>query len=335
MSDSNGPSVHSYRQSLKVSAGALLIENGFDSAENMALETVTELLQSFLRELGRSSRAYCELACRTEVLGADVIVALSEMGHPPVGIKEYALRTGRRCVGAPTPGATPKQPSILHTGDRKRPAKSQVLEGMPEFPDSHSYIRTPTHKQPQADYESVREKAASQKRDVERALSRFIAKTCGKNHQLFDSDDANLFPLISCTDMTVHAELFNTDLSAEAVNSGLDSLQVPSYMNALLFRDQIFEEDEREFLPKKKKASSEEIPKTPEKKVKKEGDSDNEDEGPEVKTEPPTPSKDGDEAAGSETSSPTKQSSSVDNPFLKPVRMPRTLLPGVVPKSHH
>ena len=29
---------------------------------------------------------------------------------------------------------------------------------MPEMPDSHSYIRTPTHRQPVTDYESVREK---------------------------------------------------------------------------------------------------------------------------------------------------------------------------------
>ena len=29
---------------------------------------------------------------------------------------------------------------------------------MPDMPDSHSYIRTPTHRQPVTDYESVREK---------------------------------------------------------------------------------------------------------------------------------------------------------------------------------
>ena len=43
--------------------------------------------------------------------------------------------------------------------------------------DSHTYVRTPTHKQPVTDYVGVREKASSQKRDVERALTRFIAKT--------------------------------------------------------------------------------------------------------------------------------------------------------------
>ena len=75
------------------------------------------------------------------------------------------LRLNRKSIGAPVPAPAPKQTSILHTGDRKRPPKAYgIPEGLPDFPDSHSFIRTPTHKQPQADYESVREKAASQKR---------------------------------------------------------------------------------------------------------------------------------------------------------------------------
>ena len=85
----------SYRHCLKASVGALLLESGFDSAEKLAIESITELLQSFLKELGRSSRAFCELACRTEVLGADVMLALSEMGQPPLGMREYALRIGQ------------------------------------------------------------------------------------------------------------------------------------------------------------------------------------------------------------------------------------------------
>ena len=47
-----------------------------------------------------------------------------------------------------------RQTSVLHTGDRKRPPKSfGIQEGLPNFPDSHSFTRMPMHKQPQADYE--------------------------------------------------------------------------------------------------------------------------------------------------------------------------------------
>lgn len=49
-----------------------------------------------------------------------------------------------------------------------------------------------TQKAPVNEYQIIREKAASQKRDVERALTRFIAKT-GETQTLI-RDDSNLFP---------------------------------------------------------------------------------------------------------------------------------------------
>ena len=56
---------------------------------------------------------------------------------------------------------------------------SHIVENLSNLmgKDSHTYVRMPTHKQPVTDYVGVREKASSQKRDVERALTRFIAKT--------------------------------------------------------------------------------------------------------------------------------------------------------------
>ena len=53
-------------------------------------------------------------------------------------------------------------------------------------------IFTQTHKQPVSEYQIIREKAASHKREVERALTRFIAKT-GQIQSLF-KDDTSAFP---------------------------------------------------------------------------------------------------------------------------------------------
>ncbi len=214
-----GVTTHSYRLVLERAVAAILVEAGFDSASNLAVQSLAELLQSFLCELGRSSRAFTEVACRSEPLPADVLLALAEMGHLPAGLREYAFRNGRRCLSNPAFGQPSKPVAILHTGDRK-PRTKVVAEMCPEYPDTHSYVRTPTHKQPVTDYESVREKAASQKRDVERALTRFIAKT-GKTHSLFNTDDTNLFPLISCDRIMP------------------DQPVLPPYINALLFKDQV------------------------------------------------------------------------------------------------
>lgn len=49
-----------------------------------------------------------------------------------------------------------------------------------------------TFREPVSDYQVLREKAASQRRDVERALTRFMAKT-GETQSLF-KDDLTAFP---------------------------------------------------------------------------------------------------------------------------------------------
>merc|ERR1719187_3209846 len=188
---------------------------------------------------------------------------------------EYALRSGQLTVSAPGQTVSSKQTAILHTGNKAR-HPPYIPDNLPDMPDSHSYIRTPTHKQPVTDYESVREKAASQKRDVERALTRFIAKT-GKIHNLFKTDDSNLFPLISC-------------------EKDEEGMKLPPYLDALLFKDQVFEEDEREYLPKKRKASNNH------------NDFDDDDEETDKKAK---------------LDESTAEGDNIDNPFLRPVRMPR------------
>jgi len=270
--------VDPFRAYLRVAVSSLCTEVGFDCADSTALETMTEMTQSLLVELGRSTRAFCELAGRVEPVSADIMLAMVEMGIPVTGLQEYAMRSNRLTLPAPSQTVTAKQTAILHTGNKKR-HPIHIPEHLPEMPDSHSYIRTPTHRQPDTDYESVREKAASQKRDVERALTRFIAKT-GKIHNLFKTGDSNLFPLISC-------------------EKDDDGMKLPPYLDALLFKDQVFEEDEREYLPKKRKAAARDY-----------NDFDDDDEDVDKKAKL-------DESVA--------EADVIDNPFLRPVRMPRII----------
>ena len=103
---------------------------------------------------------------------------------------------------------------------------------------------------------------------------------------------------------------FNTNLGAESGEN--TSVQVPPYVNALLYRDQIFEEDDREYQPKKPK--KEEPSKDRKNKGKKE---DPEEIDAEDKDE---------EAKEKEKQSEEKETKPQGNPFLKPVRLPRNAL---------
>jgi len=231
------PGAVSRRKLLQASVGCLCIEAGFHSVNETALETLTEMMQSckykafqftlrtiyffvllVMTELGQSGRVYCELAARVEPVVGDIVMALVSMGINHSSIESYAKRARRMVLPTPTQGVAPKQIGILQTG-QKRNHPSHIPEHLPSFPDSHAYIQTPTHKQPITDYETIREKASCHKRDVERALTRFVART-GETQSFFLTEDLTYFPLIACK-----------------------PLDKP-FLAALLPRDQMFEEDE-------------------------------------------------------------------------------------------
>lgn len=226
--------VNTRRKILNQVICSILVECGYDTCEKQALETLTEMLQSFIVETGASARNYCELSGRTEPLIADVILALINMGMKVDNIETYAKRQNRAVLPALQQQTQSKQLNILQAGV-KHSHPPHIPNYLPAFPDPHAYIRTPTHKQPVTEYEAIREKVATQKRDIERALTRFIAKT-GETHSLFLTEDNSMFPLISCKP------------------------QFPSYISALLPQDQIFEPDpdfQFETNPVKKKKEQE------------------------------------------------------------------------------
>jgi transcription initiation factor TFIID subunit 8 len=190
------------RKMLRISAGALCSEVGFGCIENSALETLTEAMQSYIFELARSSKAYSELASRTKPMFGDVLLAQIDMGSDVQSLYAYAKRTNKTVLLPPAHKVDHPPHKSLQTGD-KRPHPGYVPDYMPLFPDPHSYITTDTQRQPVNDYQTIREKAASQKRDVERALTRFIAKT-GITHNLFRSDsETTSYPLIACSPSTM------------------------------------------------------------------------------------------------------------------------------------
>ena len=215
------------RKVLTAAVSAIVYDAGFALADRVSLETLVEMLQSLLTEMGKSSRSAAELAGRTEVVVPDVVLALVEMGLNVDSIPEYGrsqMRSSKIVIPAPGIAAKQSVPKILQAGEKKSHF-SYIPDYLPPFPDAHSYIRTPTHKQPVTEYEAIREKSASQKRDVERALSRFMAKTSesSPSHSLFPEDMlSHHFPLIPL------------------------KISPHPYLIALLPKDQVFEDDDDE-----------------------------------------------------------------------------------------
>lgn len=209
------------RRVLSLAVCASCHEAGFTTAEESAVELLTVMLQSFITECARSSQLLAEHNGRSEAIPNDVILALIEMGININSLVEYGRRPVPIRIPAPAKEVQQKQPTILHTGQSK-PLHSYIPDHFPPFPDAHAYVRTTTHRQPISEYEAIRDKAATQKRDLERALTRFVAKTMGSDpeHSLFGQNQ-NLdkhFPLI-----------------------GIQPSALP-FLDALLPKDQIFDD---------------------------------------------------------------------------------------------
>ncbi|RVE46633.1 hypothetical protein evm_008706 [Chilo suppressalis] len=155
------------RRILNIAVSTVLLETGFESADKMSLETLTEMLQCFLTEVGNSAKGYCELSGRVEPVLGDVVMALINMGINLQGLEQYAARPNRHIIQPPQQAPAPKTPAMLSAGSKAKPAP-HIPFHLPPLPDPHAYIRTP-----------------------------FLAKT-SETHNLFNTEDNQVFPLIAC-----------------------------------------------------------------------------------------------------------------------------------------
>lgn len=196
MSQENISHTEAYRKALVGAVGAICVENGCDSIKKSALETLTEILQSFLTEAARNTRQYCEVGGRSTPTLCDIQTALADNGFNISSIPEYLQLKRRVVLSDPIKSTQTQNANVLLVGEKRVfPNFVPDNSSYPKFPDPHTYIRTRTGQCPEENYGILRERGSLQRWDVERALTKFIAKT-GSNHPLLP-DDKSAFPLIA------------------------------------------------------------------------------------------------------------------------------------------
>ncbi|CRK87616.1 CLUMA_CG001412, isoform A [Clunio marinus] len=211
------------RKVLKESVCLLVSESGFTTATDECIETLVEMLQSLLSETGNQTKNFAELAGRTQPVVGDVVMAMINMGMSIKDLDKYATREGRPSARNLNPSKANNPLQILQAGTRHA-NPVHIPNYLPPLPDPHAYVRTATYKQPETEYEAIREKSANQKRDIEKALTKFLARTSADTHNLFDDEENQMFPLIACKPSSV-----------------------PAYLSALNPCDQIFDWEELEY----------------------------------------------------------------------------------------
>ncbi|NWR26156.1 TAF8 factor, partial [Emberiza fucata] len=95
-----------------------------------------------ISEIGRSAKSYCEHTARTQPTLSDIVVTLVEMGFNVETLPAYAKRSQRMVITAPPVTNQPVTPKALTAGQNK-PHPPHIPGHFPEFPDPHTYIKTP------------------------------------------------------------------------------------------------------------------------------------------------------------------------------------------------
>jgi len=97
--DSSLSTEETYRRSLKLCVSAQLQNVGFEVCEKVVIESLIEILQSYICEVARSSQHFCEHSGRTSVTYFDVAVALANVGFPLSSLLEYVENNISEPVG--------------------------------------------------------------------------------------------------------------------------------------------------------------------------------------------------------------------------------------------
>lgn len=131
----------------------------------------------------------------------DISLALVDSGISLEGLRNYHEQNARKHSVILPPGMDTEAQRVKPLSVNKctmQPA--YVHESLPTFPDKHTYIETPALRHPTTDYQLVRQKASTQRKNTETALTKFIAKTGEANYYCDDIDNPinTAFPLIAC-----------------------------------------------------------------------------------------------------------------------------------------
>jgi len=167
------------KQSVRANLAFMSKQKGFKFAEERAIEVLVDLFYSYIDEVVHSSQNYCEHSNRTKIICNDIVFALADTGCNVNELYDYHIDGCNEPVAPVEFLHHDNKPlSVLKVGTKQK-FPHHILEsnGFPPFPDPHTYIRTTLGVKPDRGYVNSRKRCANQKRDVELALTQYIARS--------------------------------------------------------------------------------------------------------------------------------------------------------------
>lgn len=208
---------------------------GWQSVDPECLSLLTDLAKDIILKIGAKASVFAHHAGRATPSFYDVQCSICECGIDVRNI--HLTRTLPRLPNVVTKPLD-KPPTILKI-TKPLPQPSYIPEHLHhEFPQPHTYIKTPTYSMPVSSYSSLREARARQRNEVLNSLSRQVANSCTSIQLIPGRDDcawANPSTIDSLDYLITHQDDMKIRKKKRRIQSNNVYLQPPKCSWAGLF----------------------------------------------------------------------------------------------------
>lgn len=151
---------------------------GYDGVSDNALDVLSDVMQSFIKQNAICARNYAENSGRTEINSKDVMLSLDDMGNSVQQLITFENETEEVPFGASVP-KFPIQPipeSYKSFKQQQMKSPGSIPDYLPIFPAEHTYRETALFVQKSQDPKSKLKKIHESKKTTEDVLIKFGTK---------------------------------------------------------------------------------------------------------------------------------------------------------------
>jgi len=185
---------HYVREMIKIVVAQICKEHSFQSIQESALDTLCDVLQKYVEEIGYRSHLKAELACRTECNFNDVRDVLNGLGVSLDDLYTFASFEHDLPFPKPVPSFPLKKssssikneiltisPTQNGKAEETSPLPPHIPKHMPPFPEPHTYVHTSLVSEERiSDARLIRKRKSKEKRQVETSLAKLNEKLGNK-----------------------------------------------------------------------------------------------------------------------------------------------------------
>ena len=208
---------------------------GWQAVAPECLAILTDLAKDMILKIGRQASTFAHHAGRATPSFYDVQCSICECG---IDVKNIHLTR-----------TLPRVPSVVTKLPEKPPTILKITKPLPqpayipdhlnhEFPQPHTYIKTPTYSMPVSSYSSLREARARQRNEVLNSLSKQVVNSCTSIQLIPGRDDcawANPETIDSLDYLITHQDDLKIKKKKRRIQSNNIYLQPPKCSWAGLF----------------------------------------------------------------------------------------------------